>query len=533
MKFLHSEKFFAALIAIIVIIFNLFPHAYQRYAINPADKIYIGAFPTIFDKPSYLAEIVQGKEGNWLMVNKYTTETQKGTLIYTFYIFLGHAAQFLDLSAETIFFLSRFFFGALLLFTVFYLIHYFVKDSSQRKIAYFFAFFVSGLGWLTGNPTSPDLWMPDAIPMVRFSHFPHLMLGNALVLSIFLLIYLWIKKRNSKPMIIAGIIAFILNFIVPFSTVLIYFFLITFSTLALLKKELEVKNTIRDILIFFAISLPSFIHMAYIALKDPLWKAVEKQDILMGPDLAGLAAGYGMILIFSLAGLRFLYKKDKLTALFFSFWIFEVLLLSQLPLELYAVKRRFLETGFYAPLAITASFGVMGIYYYLKNRQIKNLGHKLFVFSAIFIIPFMVLGNLQVWEKFNYSIRKTDDPRFYLPAAEIETVEWLRDNSPKDSIVLSSLSIGNVVPYYADRTVYLGFRPFTIDIDEKIKKASDFYSGISYSQDEMNVFLKKERINYVFYSDQEKTNGFNPDKYSFLKKVYENGDAAIYVFIAE
>lgn len=37
----------------------------------------------------------------------------------------------------------------------------------------------------------------------------------------------------------------------------------------------------------------------------------------------------------------------------------------------------------------------------------------------------------------------------------------------------------------------------------------------------MLEFLKKEKINYVFYSEEERGLGnFNPEKYNFLKEVY-------------
>ncbi len=148
--FLKSEKFFIAIIVVVIFLFNSVPYIYQSYN-NPSDKTYIGSFPIVIDKPVYLAEMTQGAEGEWLFTYNYTTEPEKKTFIYFFYIFLGHIATFLNLSLETAFLLSRFFFGLILIAMVIFFIRYFVKNVTQRKIAYILALFSSGLGFITNN----------------------------------------------------------------------------------------------------------------------------------------------------------------------------------------------------------------------------------------------------------------------------------------------------------------------------------------------------------------------------------------------
>ena len=89
------------------------------------------------------------------------------------------------------------------------------------------------------------------------------------------------------------------------------------------------------------------------------------------------------------------------------------------------------------------------------------------------------------------------------------------------------------MPYYADRFVYVGHGPETLDYENKYQKVNDFYAD-RYSTKEIKGFLAKKRINYVFYSDLEKNIGkFDPEKYDFLEKVYENKGAKIYKFKTE
>ncbi|MBU4141896.1 hypothetical protein KKE99_03410, partial [Patescibacteria group bacterium] len=68
------------------------------------------------------------------------------------------------------------------------------------------------------------------------------------------------------------------------------------------------------------------------------------------------------------------------------------------------------------------------------------------------------------------------------------------------------------------------------------KETEDFYSG-KYSPNKMIDFLKNKKIDYIFYSENEKKSEdgkqldyFNPEDYSFLKNVYQNKDASIYKF---
>lgn len=520
LKILYSEKFFIFLAAIIAVIFNLLPYIQQiKSASN--EKVYIGSYPIIYDKPVYLSIINQGKEGNWKITDKYTSEPQKEVFIYPLYILMGHIARLFIFSTETIFFIGRLFFGIILLFTVICFIRYFISGKNQRKLAYYFALFSSGLGWITQNQESLDLWLPDAMPMVRFSYFPHFMLANiAFFLALLFFYRIFEEKRNKLWAILAGIFSFILNFTIPFSGILLYF--LTASLIIILyfkNKNLIIKN-LKNIFLFFILSAPSLIYLYYIGTQNEIWSAVEKQNILASPSPIYIITGYGLILIFSLYGLLALYQKDQIKGLFFSIWILSIPILAYIPLWIYPMQRRFLETGFYLPLAITASFGVEKIYRNLEQERFKNFNHKFAAILIIIAVYLMLSGNIQNWRQFNNFISNANMLQLYTSKENIEATKWLSKNSPLSSVILSSFLSGNIIPAYANRTVYIGHGPMTIDLEDKLKKVEDFYSE-KYSPGEMLEFLKKENINYVFYSDEEKKLGnLNPENYDFLKEVY-------------
>lgn len=550
-KFLCSEKIFALVLALIAITFNALPYVYQ-YRVAPQDKVFVGSYPIIYDKPTYLAEMVQGEEGKWKMINMYTTEPQKPVFLYPLYLGLGHAARISHISVENIFLVARFFFGTILLFVVLYFIRYFVPAGNQRKIAYFLALFASGAGWIFRHVQSLDLGaIPDAVPMVRFSYFPHFSAAHILFLGAIILFYHSLKAKNGRFFaILAGISAFLLNFILPFTGLLLYFlitalFLIVFFAtdkeflknkfnLSETAKSLWKQNNFKNALIFFALSLPSLFFMYYTGTSDPVWMLVEKQNVLPTPPLTRVVTGLGLPLFFSIIGLWAWVKKDRITGLFFSAWIIGVIALSYIPLWIYPMQRRFLETAFYVPLAAAASFGIKAIYDYFKKKNVKFLLLKFTYIFLMLALPLLGGSNIQNWQIFSYFINKTDKPTYYLPEENIEAMKWLKQNTESDSIILSSFDNGNVMPYFAARMVYVGHGPMTLSVNEKIAEAEDFYSG-KYPPNDAYLFLKSKKINYVFYSENEKVSAdgiklghFDPESYSFLEKIYQNKQVKIY-----
>lgn len=548
-KFLHSEKTFIVLIAALAMLFNLLPYVYH-YKVAPLDKVYVGSFPIIYDKAVYLTAITQGEKGNWKLINNYTNEPQKPVFIYPLYLGLGHFAKVSGISVENIFLISRFFFGLILLGVVLYFIRYFVPGENQRKVAYFLALFASGLGWIFRNIQSLDLGIPDAIPMVRFSYFPHFSVSHILFLGAILLFYHSLKAKNGRFFaFLAGMLSFILNFILPFTSILLYFLTISLVIIFFIKGKIITKNkpdlasqslyfwhhnNFSNILIFFALSMPSLLFMYYIGTSDPVWKTIEEQNILPTPPLINIITGYGLPLFFAILGLWALIKKDFAKGMFFSVWIFGVIALSFIPLWIYPMQRRFLETAMYVPIAIAASFGIKAIYDYFKKKNVKFLLQKFIYIFAMFALPAIIGSDIQNWQIFTYFINQTDRPVYYLPAENIEAMQWLRQNTPNASIILASFHNSNVIPYFADRMVYVGHGPMTIDVNEKLKNTENFYAR-KYSTKEAYEFLKKEKIDYVFYSEQEKLSEygekldyFDLEEYSFLEIVYQNEKVKIY-----
>ena len=69
---------------IAVFVFSLSPYVYERIH-TPKNMTYVGSFPILLDMPTYIAEMRQGFEGHWQMINRTTSvwkhETQRETIM--------------------------------------------------------------------------------------------------------------------------------------------------------------------------------------------------------------------------------------------------------------------------------------------------------------------------------------------------------------------------------------------------------------------------------------------------------------------
>jgi hypothetical protein len=81
------------------------------------------------------------------------------------------------------------------------------------------------------------------------------------------------------------------------------------------------------------------------------------------------------------------------------------------------------------------------------------------------------------------------------------------------------------LPAQTGKRVYFGHKEQTPNYQERLTKTLDFYSG-KLSVAEAQEFLRKNHLNFIVYSDEEKQSGELP--YEFLKSVYRNDKIEIF-----
>ena len=163
--------------------------AYQ----NSGDSHVFGGFLlNPIDGNSYLAKMYQGWGGNWRFHLPYTAEPGEGGFLFLFYLALGHIARISGGSTQLIFHLARIGSAIALVVSLWNFFGSVLAHGRPRSLAFGFALFGSGLGWLASifGMMSADFWVAEGYPFLAAYANPHFPLGIAIML--------WIMAPNSS-----------------------------------------------------------------------------------------------------------------------------------------------------------------------------------------------------------------------------------------------------------------------------------------------------------------------------------------------
>lgn len=523
-----SERKTLFVIGIAAILFNLAPYLYQ--VSHPVSGMtYVGSFPNPMDVSVYLSEMHDGYDGKWGAVDRFTSEPQQPVYLHSLYFLLGHISKIVGLSIQEVFFLSRFLCGLLLILASVYCVRTVVKSLKIRQYAYLFLFFGAGLGVLVRG--SLDMWILDAMPMVRFSGFPHFTLGDALLITVLALFYRYSDDAKVWRILVAGVLTATLTIVMPYHSVLLYPLVGVFMGVLVFQNPSQWKRIVPHACIYLLISLPSFLFIVAVSFQNQPITLVQRLTVLEYASPLLLFSGYAFSWVFYVFGVRAMGRESRKAAMAVLCWLaIAVFMMYFAPI---AQKRRLFETGTFIPLSIGAAYGLSAVeglilrWGKLRSDLVKNSMHAVI---AVVIASFFLLGNASAWYRFQeyyHDLSPGALPPF-IPNENIAAINWLEKNTRKDSIILSSFANGNMIPAIAARTVFIGHSPNTVKLQAKAMQAILFFSG-KESPAEMQNFLKRERIDYVFTSSFEKGSLlFTPEKYQFLSRVYESDGVEIY-----
>lgn len=109
----------------------------------------------------------------------------------------------------------------------------------------------------------------------------------------------------------------------------------------------------------------------------------------------------------------------------------------------------------------------------------------------------------------------------------MKAIEWLKNNTNDQEIILSGYINGGLIPSISGRTVLLGHGHETLNFYNKYYEMRLFFS-INHIDKEIK-FLKKHNIKYIFYSNLEKNIGkWTPQNKEYLQKIFNNQEIEIY-----
>jgi len=245
----------------------------------------------------------------------------------------------------------------------------------------------------------------------------------------------------------------------------------------------------------------------------------------------GLGAGFAITLITFEGFLRADRPSGERMA---RAWILTALALAYVP---WINWRWHLLNGIQIPLAVLATQGLRRTLFLRILRRRRRMGgartRRFFRFSpalggamaVVLIVCCLSAANLLLY--YRDEVSHPAAPA-YLPAPQVEAMEWMGRELPRDAVVFASYPTGNYVPRLSGQRVFLGEDKLTAEYDRRMSEVRDFF-GDRQTDSWRAELLKRSGAGYLFFGPEERALGpYEPARAPFLRSVYERRGVRIY-----
>lgn len=485
------------------LLFQTIPYLYGFYLAK--NSFYFTTFFTYrTDLVTYIGKINQGIQGNWLFSFDYTHQPTQGYFIYTYYLFLGHLANLFHFTAMQIFHIARIS-ASILLFISLYRFTYYSLKKYPSTI--FYTIFITSL---IGR--GPSFFI-EPHPLFASQFSAHLPLAFAIIL--FLLTPHHNQNRKWQFHLVDFLLSFILSLISSFSvTVIISILSISFIFNHIFNQEK--KETFLRLIAIGNGGGWIVLFQFYITHTQPELIAWNIQNILVQLPIHIVILSFFPLIILAYAYIIKVLIIDKTFEKTLTYPIAWLILTPFFMIIPFTLRSR-LYIGIYPAIA---TLGILMIFYWLKKINYKILSFILIVFTlidAIFNTYFLI-------NEMNLDI-KDPSPFIFVPIDAYQSLSWINQNLPEDSLILASYNNGNLIPAFTSSRAVAGHWCETPNAQENKEFVLDYYQGNLTEND-----LKKVEVDYVFFSEIEDAIGPGFIEEDWIQ-VYQNENVRIYQVI--
>ena len=503
----------SALTASIVLLATL-PYLWG-YSIHDGN-IFDGFLFGVADSHSYIAKMRQGFTGEWLFTLPFTAEPGPGVFLYSYYLFLGHVASWIDVpNLQLVYHSARLLNSVLFLLLAYRFIARFFITFRQRVWVWLLFALGSGMGWLTSwvGMLTADLWVFEAIPFLTVFSYAHFPLVWALTLWLF---ELTLPGLTQPPPTWshAGWVALAVTLLAQIAPMMLLVVGVVLSGLAgwrLLAEHRVSRAELVMIGTLATFAAPWVLYDSWVMRSHPALAGWNAQNITLSPPVLDLLVSGGVPLVFALVGgVQAARRRRPLDRLLLAWAVLNALLLYA-PISL----QRRLILGLWMPVAILAGQGFFVIW-----PRIAKLFRPLVVAGLIAT----VLGsNVWVMAAALNAIHNRNDDIFITPA-EAASFKWLESRTLLNEIVLAGPVTGMRIPAHSRGRVLYGHKSETVASQARKQDVLDFYSG----RIAPDRFLERYPVDYIYYGPDERKLGALPSLNDRWHPVFTQGDVVIY-----
>jgi hypothetical protein len=471
------------------------------------DFVFGGFLLNPLDGNSYLAKMRQGWDGNWQFYLPFTADQGKGSYLFLFYLFLGHAARLLHIPLVWMFHLARIASTILLVLSLSRFITRVVDDPTRQVWTLVLVAFGGGIGWIAfffGLFTS-DFWVAEVYPFLSAYANPHFPLALAILCW---LVSLPEGSISWRWTCLGVFLAALLAIISPFSV------LLGAGILAIRliwdPERFQPRRWIPLAALILG-GFPLVIYQVAAIMGDPLLRAWNDQNLTPTPPWWDLLIALSPALLFAVPGIWKALRRRTLMDKTVIAWVGLSFFLMVLP---FGLQRRMM-TGLYIPLSILAVEGieVLSKHSAARFRRISLTAVLFSLPTTVFVLAAGIFGAV------------SHDRSLYMTAGEKQAFNWVEQHSPKLSILLCSPELGGFVPGWTGRKVIYGHPFETIQAEEKKSQVEAFYQAGGLHESLTSLDL--ENADFIFWGPREQAYSSGSRSPGF-SMVYEYGDVQVY-----
>jgi len=491
---------------------------------------YLGVGHFYLDYFEYLQQIVQGMRGRWSVINQFTINDPTQTIFgWEQYLLIGKWGKIFNFSPIFTYWFSVFILTFILSFLIFLIIKEILKEYSF--VIQFFSFVLTLLiaplvkiTWEMGKiKIIPfDFWYAPISFFHRFGGIPHHLLASILTILVMILTAqllerkkIELKKFGLKTSLIILILAALLTF-APFQVINLMsaiVFVTIINQIRLFRLNTWFLPILVIVVIFpLALVIKHSHDLSPLFIRAIAWEKIQQHH----PPLLLILATVGPIIFFVPFGLKTYFKKiTQLKLLLFAYFIFSYTYFFSPLAEFFGTfNLRFLTPVVYVFYGVVGFLGVMNFVKIIETGWIRKMIITL-IFVYCFTIQIIIFSSFSV------------DRLSYIPNGVMEAFTFLNKQKDNKSVLTApDMSLGVILPSYADKNVYLGRTIFTPDFENKSNISDRFFKGVM-SIEEANVLLKENNIGYVILTSMENYLPGSLKNYS-LKEIYKNKDATVW-----
>jgi hypothetical protein len=497
------------------------------YFHTPEGMVYLGTGECQSDQITYYAKMWPGYRGEWLSLNRYSSEPHRPVLWYPFYVGVGHLARILgtlyqgltgsELPVSVGFPLTYHVVrGALVV--VLFLSLYGLTGQVFRRPAHRFwtmGFAAFAGGWFQGNG------IMEAHTLQACFFMPHFVMGQ--------LLYVWtlwgfrLAARRSAspwaPLALCAVGGGGLGWVHPFDLFpLLAIGVLFFVSLWIVRKRFPMWLFLSGCAFALSASIPVF-YMQFVLMQIPMFDWMSQNNVLFWEN----AGQCFQVLDLYLVGAWVLgvsaswVHRRKTGSLFVGAWVVAGTVALYMPTHF---QRRFIE-GLPIGLAFAWTLGLetwgvlprmhrmrknlkaAGSYYFSKQAQ--RLRNALFFLAFALLLPRTVCV-------YNWGCSIARNPLCYEQKSQIRACEWLMRNTDWRAVVWAPGEVANRIPFLAGNRVFAGHWNETMDYPKK-GKWTDLLLDRNLDVADFRRIVCDYDVQYLFWTDNLDVSGKNIREY--------------------